>query len=95
MLAALLLDVRLWAAAPVAVQQNLFALCLKLAQARAQFVSIIQFELHSPVRCIWSLAKARSLLIMSILQHGLHVRLERFHASTLGNVGTFALRRRQ
>lgn len=32
MLAALLLDVRLWAAAPAAVQQNLFALCLQLAQ---------------------------------------------------------------
>lgn len=31
-LAALLLDVRLWAAAPAHVQQNLFALCLKLAQ---------------------------------------------------------------
>ena len=33
-LASLLLDLRLWAAAPVAVQRSLFALCLKLSQVR-------------------------------------------------------------
>ncbi len=33
-LSALLLDARLWAAAPVPVQRSVFALCLKLAQVR-------------------------------------------------------------
>ena len=32
MLASLLLELRLWAAAPVAVQRSVFALCLKLSQ---------------------------------------------------------------
>lgn len=36
-LAALLLDLRLWVAAPAAVQQNLFALCLKLSQVSSVF----------------------------------------------------------
>lgn len=39
-LAALLLDLRLWAAAPAAVQQNLFALCLKLSQVRVPLMTL-------------------------------------------------------
>jgi hypothetical protein len=57
-LASLLLDLRLWAAAPVAVQQSLFALCLKLSQVRHL---VLQGALSAVVDIIEHVAAATTM----------------------------------